>query len=154
VFLGVLWYDYFIDHPLLPPLPRPKMEHTMEKKLAQRFAELAIARKSCKEHGNDEWFAKHGETLHKFVEMLPSGSGFDAGSTFDEDASDDTKLVFHTSFHHMNENGYYDGWTEHKVTAISTFLGLSITVSGRNRNDIKEYISQAFHETLNETAAT
>lgn len=48
----------------------------------------------------------------------------------------------------MNENGYYDGWTEHTVTVVPTFDGVDIRIGGRNRNDIKEYMHQTFDQAL------
>lgn len=46
----------------------------------------------------------------------------------------------------MNDNGCYDGWTEHRITVRPEFDGVSITVSGSNRNDIKDYISYIFYD--------
>lgn len=74
---------------------------------------------------------------------MPSGGGFDSGTTIDLDKSTPNKLVFHTSFHHMTE-GMYDGWTEHTVTVTPTFQGVNIKVGGRDRDDIKDYIVELF----------
>ena len=81
-------------------------------------------------------------------QFLPSGSGFDSGTTIDRDVSCDTKVVLNTSYHHMNENGMYDGWTDHKVTVRPTFHSPDITISGRNRNDIKDYMQNVFYDHL------
>lgn len=78
-------------------------------------------------------------------EYMPSGSGFDNGTTIDLDASREDRLVFNTAFHHMNEGGFYDGWTEHTVTVKPSFWGTSIKVGGRDRNLIKDYIGDTFH---------
>lgn len=79
---------------------------------------------------------------------LPSGSGFDAGTKL-LDASTPEKLMFRADFHHLNENGYYDGWSEHVVTVKpSLCFDIEISVSGRNRNDIKEYILDTFNYAL------
>jgi hypothetical protein len=92
-----------------------------------------------------EWFDKHEDKILALVkEHMPSGSGFDSGTTIDFDASHAEKLVFSMSFHHMNNNGYYDGWTEHTVTVTPSFQGINLRISGRNRNDIKEYIHETF----------
>lgn len=76
-------------------------------------------------------------------EYLPSGSGFNAGAKLGYATR--RKVAFLTSFHHMNEHGYYDGWAEHVVTVHAEFDGIAITVSGRNRNAIKDHISETFH---------
>ena len=79
---------------------------------------------------------------------FPSGSGFDAGTKL-LDKSTPEKLMFQADFHHMDDNGYYDGWTEHVVTVKpSLCFDIEISVSGRNRNGIKEYILDTFHHLL------
>ena len=74
----------------------------------------------------------------------PSGSGLDAGTHLFVDTCRANKLVFTTDFHHMNEHGYYDGWTQHKVIVLPTFDGLDVRVSGKNRNDIRDYLADLF----------
>lgn len=82
-------------------------------------------------------------------EYFPRGSGFDNGTSLDLDDSTPDKLVFKTSFHHMNEQGVYDGWTEHRVIVRPSLAhGVSISVGGRDRNDIKTVIGDMFLEAL------
>lgn len=82
-------------------------------------------------------------------ERMPAGSGFDSGTKLDHDASTGEKLVFTTEFHHMNEGGFYDGWTSHKITVRPSLVhGFTLSVSGRNRNDIKPYIAEMFDHAL------
>lgn len=88
------------------------------------------------------------ETLCR--EFMPSGSGFDAGTHIELDDCRARRLVFNTSFHHMNDTGSYDGWTNHLVIVEPEFHGFTIRVTGRNRNDIKDYIADAFHHALNQ----
>jgi hypothetical protein len=84
-------------------------------------------------------------------EHMPSGSGFDKGTEFDFDKSNDNRLVFNTSYHHMNGNGLYCGWTDHTVTVTPCFGGIDVKVSGRNYRDIKPYIAETFYTRLTET---
>ena len=93
-----------------------------------------------------------GETAFLLGQYLPSGSGFDNGTTLNVDKSTSQKLVFETAFHHMDEHGYYTKWTDHTVTVRPAFQGLDIRVSGRNHNGIKEYIEGCFDHCLEETA--
>ena len=72
------------------------------------------------------------------------------GRTIDIEKTTEQKLVFDTAFHHMNDHGYYVGWTEHRVTVRPSFYGLDIKVSGWNRNDIKDYIAECFDHVLSE----
>ncbi len=116
------------------------------KRVANEIAGLIVAIKNCEISGNQEWHrAQHRDRLKSILRnYLPSGCGFDNGTEIDIENSSSEKLVFHTSFHHMNENGMYDGWTEHKITVKPSFFGLNISVSGRNRNDIKDFIAEEF----------
>jgi hypothetical protein len=114
-------------------------------KLYKQLAKACGAYHRCVETKNEEWQDKWSDQIKEMMDQFPSGSGFDNGTHIDLDASGDDKLVFNTSFHHMDENGMYDGWTEYTVT-ITPSLGLDyrIKVSGRDRNDIKEYIADSF----------
>jgi len=105
---------------------------------------------------NEEFENKHLETVCNLVaEHLPSGSGFDAGTTIDDVNSETDRIIFDTSFHHRDLWGGYDGWTEHRVIIRPSFIGgFTIRVTGRNRNDIKEYISDLFSEALSRVIVT
>jgi hypothetical protein len=84
------------------------------------------------------------------MQSSPHGSGLDSETTIDLEASKG-KLVFNTSFHHMNEAGYYDRWTEHKVIIKPSLeYDFTITVAGRNHNQIKDYIADVFWVWLEE----
>lgn len=122
----------------------------MKTTIAMQLAGLVLAIKNCRKSGNGEWESRHRERIAAIEKhYLPSGSGFDRGSVLDIDGSTDDRLVIHTSFHHMNEHGFYDGWTEHRVTVrASLVFGIDVSVSGRNRGDIKEYLAETIGESL------
>ena len=82
--------------------------------------------------------------------FLPSGGGFDAGTTIDRSqlVTNETRIVVTTAFHHMCSNGYYTKWTEHNVVIKPTFDGVDVQVKGRDYNDIKDYIGDVFHELM------
>lgn len=126
----------------------------MSKKLAFRLAELVQARANClaRDPANDEWAERHeGRALKLVRDMMPSGSGFDNGTTLDLDKSTGEKLVFSTAFHHMDSHGGYIGWTDHIVTVTPSLLfGYTLKVSGRNRRDIKDYIADSFSHNLDQ----
>lgn len=114
--------------------------------IARLIASACDARLRCIRENNHEWHDKHENFITLATERyLPHGSGFDNGTTFDFGASTGEKLVFHTSYHHMDENEMYDGWTEHTVTVrASLIFGIDVRIGGKNRNDIKEYIAEMF----------
>ena len=132
-------------------LPLQREETMGHETVVKAIANAVQARISCKDKGNTEWFEKHTERIEQLTDFLPSGSGFDCGTKIDLDASHADKLVFQTSYHHMNDAGYYDGWTEHTVVVTPSFIGMNIRVSGRNRNDVKDYIGDTFQSMLSQT---
>lgn len=110
------------------------------------------ARANCIKSQNTEWQGKHEDKILDIVkECLPSGSGFDNGTTFDFDKSLPHRLVFNVSFHHMNDNGMYDGWTQHAVIVHPSLAhDFKLDVTGRDRNEIKSYIHEVFSSALAE----
>lgn len=119
--------------------------------LYRALASAVQARANCAESQNAEWYNHHEGKIEDLVrEHMPSGSGFDNGTKIDLVKSTGDKLVFTTGFHHMNDGGYYDGWTEHVVTVTPSLVhNFHMAISGRDRNDIKEYIAQSFECALN-----
>lgn len=121
-------------------------------KLYAIIARALDARANCLKSGNDEWFEKHGKRIRDLTrDFMPSGSGFNNGTTFDFDASTEARLVFNTSYHHMNEVGCYDGWSSHTVTVRpSLAFEFDLRIGGRDRNGIKDYIAHVFRSALQE----
>jgi hypothetical protein len=122
------------------------------RKVFQAIAQLVQARANCIASGNKEWEDRHTERVFALVKnCMPSGSGFDTGTTIDWARSTSEKLVFDTAYHHMNEVGYYDGWTEHTVTVTPSLThDFDLKISGRNRNDIKDVVHEVFDIALRE----
>jgi len=123
----------------------------------QAIASKIQAIRNCQKSGNSEWESRHGDSIAELIrDYLPSGSGFDSGTGFDiADNVDDKRerLTFVADFHHMNSDGYYDGWTQHSVIVTPSFAGFDIKVTGRDRNGIKEYIAECFHNSLWQSVA-
>lgn len=76
----------------------------------------------------------------------PSGSGIDRGTGIRIESSGPNKLVLTCSFHHMDEHGYYDGWTEHKIVVTPTMIcgPLDVKVTGKDRNQIKDHLAEVY----------
>lgn len=113
-----------------------------------QLANTVQALKSCRLEGKTEWIERHEENLERILsDILPHGSGFDRGCTLNEEESNRDKLVFNVSFHHMDDHGYYDGWTDHNVIVTPEFIsGFRLRVTGRNKRDIKTYIAEQFYD--------
>lgn len=119
--------------------------------LYQVLASLVEARKTCIERGNHEWRENHERRMDLLCHTcIPSGAGLDAIPALDLDRSTGELLVFiRCDFRHMNANGYYDGWTEHEVRVRPSLqFGCVVKVTGRDRNDIKDYIGECFADAL------
>lgn len=108
--------------------------------------ETKEAMERCKETGNEEWREKHGGRLQELTDKLPYGSGIDCGTKIEELTS--KKCVFTFGFHHMDESGYYDGWTQHKLTVTPTLTGNIHKITGPNKNAIKAYLHDLYWEVL------
>lgn len=124
--------------------------NTSTKTLLSHLAVCLVARNNCIKSGNGEWQTKWEDAIESLCENLPSGSGIDNGTRIDLDRSNGTGwIVFTTAFHHMNENGMYDGWTEHEVKVTPCLhSGFNLKISGRDRNQIKEYLHDVFSSCL------
>jgi len=119
----------------------------MTTKLWEKIASALQAAENCRKAGNLEWYEKHRTVIRELCNtQLPRGSGF-SGTNLLFEKSKPTRLVFETSFHHMGENGYYDGWTEHTVIVTPEFGGeVNVRVTGKERDGIKDYIAQCFYD--------
>jgi hypothetical protein len=117
--------------------------------LYQAIARRAVAVANCHRSGNDEWLQRHRLAIRHLVRNhLPSGSGIDNGVHWREDSTAD-RLRFALSFHHMNADGFYDGWTDHVITVRPDLAyGFALSVSGRDRNGIKDYLAETMHAAL------
>jgi hypothetical protein len=109
------------------------------------IAHTLQAMENCKQAGNKHWYEQHNERLERIMVRAPSGGGIDSCTKLNLEKSTPNKLVFDTAYHHMDGNGSYGGWTEHTVIVKPSLLwGYDLTISGRNRNDIKDYLEQTF----------
>jgi len=114
--------------------------------LIQAIMSTYEARENNVKSGNQEWLAIHSQQLGSLFSLLPSGSGIDSGTTVKAVSAD--RLLLACSYHHMNDVGYYDGWTEHIIRVTPDWRGIKITISGPNRNEIKDYLYDVYHAAL------
>jgi hypothetical protein len=100
---------------------------------------------------NQEWFDRWEKIIEDETGNLPSGSGIDSAPKFDFDASTPEKLVFDFGYHHMNDGGYYDGWTDHQlIVTPSLQFGFHLRITGKDRNQVKDYLYETFQSALSE----
>ncbi len=117
--------------------------------LAYAIATRVSARINCDKNDNLVWAARHLDVIDQLIKkFMPSGSGIDQGTTLELDKSTPDKLVFSFGFHHMDEHGYYDGWTEHTAICEPDWDGVKVRITGRDRNDIKDYLQDVYMRAL------
>lgn len=89
--------------------------------LLTRLYRTLQARDNCRKSGNVEWESRHNDTLRAYSKDFPHGSGFDIGTVLEDYCED--KMIFATSFHHMDDVGYYVGWSSWRVIVRPGFDG-------------------------------
>ena len=115
----------------------------------------------CDEKDNYDWHDRWDDLLEKIEkDHLPSGSGIDSGCKilryYDLTVADfDKKIIIKSSYHHMNDNDYYDGWVGFKVNITPSLLfGATINLVGnfsdvgRDSHGTKDYLEELFNEAL------
>ena len=122
-------------------------------KLYQKLSQAIAAYHNSIAANNTEWIVKHSETIDRLCQtFMPTGSGFDAGTTLDVNQSSAEKLIFASAYHHMDANGYYDGWSDLTITVRPSLqFGFNIKITGlrgKNRCDM-DYMMDTFYEALN-----
>lgn len=128
----------------------------MEKKLYQKIASLINVRNNCEKAGNWKWFDRHSDKLSEIERnYLPSGSGIDNGCSIDLDMSNDNLIVINSSYHTMDENGYYGEWVPFTVTVKPSLVGeIELYIKGpfssvRDAGEmLKEYLYDVFYNAL------
>ena len=122
----------------------------MKTKVIARVYRLIQAKNSCIISKNFEWVEKHKNVLSEIAEKyLPHGSGINSGCKIDLQKSNENKIVITFGFHHMDKNGFYCGWTSHKLICRPSFDGIDLKITGRDKNGIKEYLYEIFDYSLN-----
>lgn len=125
-----------------------------KKPLYQVLAALVGAWTRCQASTANEsqksWKLRHEERILALVkEHMPSGSGFDCGTKIDLALSTQDKLVFQFSYHHMDEHGGYDGWTEHEVHVVADLQqGMRLRITGHERHNMKDHAWETYDQAL------
>lgn len=118
--------------------------------IARQLGRIRICEVPVRNPNAEANIADATDKIEDIVERyFPHGSGFDSGTKFDFDVSHPNRLVFQADFHHMDEHGVYDGWTEHRVIVTPDLqFDFEARVTGNNRNDIKSMIEEYFCDAL------
>ena len=119
-------------------------------KIYQKLASSIQAKKNCEESGNEEWYDNHSMVIDHIVRnYLPSGSGIDSGCTIDTDKHE--TLVIYSSYHTMNEHGFYGEWVDFRVVVKPSLTkGIDLNIIGNfgKHQDLKDYLYDTFDYAL------
>lgn len=96
-----------------------------------------------------ELLAAVANQIMKYVETyMPVGGDIEDTRLVLAESTQNT-LVFSCSFHHMNRNGFYDGYTYHKIKVMPSMLfEIDVRARGQNKNDVKDYLEEIFFYAL------
>ena len=116
-------------------------------KFYQAIASTLEACRNCVARDNQEWIDWHEDCLSPLADKLPNGAGIDCGTAIDWKESNDKRFVLQSSFHHMDNSGY-TYWTEHTIRVYPDWEGIRLTITGRDVNDIKDYLYELYQDVL------
>lgn len=125
-------------------------------RLYEAFYTAFQARENCanksRSESANEWVSRWDDRIEELNALLPSGSGFDSGSRFLIDDSHAKKLTFESSYHHMNNEGFYTHWIEFQVVITPEFRTFKLKIVNKSlrrmdRED-REYFEEVFAESL------
>lgn len=114
----------------------------MQKINVSKFTRHIVALRQVK----PDYKQPHEDAIEAYLQLLPYGSGIDAGWTFDWTKSSAYSLHFAFEYHHM-EDGSYTGWTKHQLI-ISPCMeqGYKLRITGKNKSGVKEYLYDLISE--------
>ena len=91
-----------------------------------------------------DWNPTGGYIISKNEQMedlvknyLPSGSGFDGDISIDERSTDE-KIIIRVEYHHMDTNGFYDGWSTFKVI-ITASMAYNYCMQVKGESVVRKY---------------
>ena len=129
------------------PAQRGRVIHNM--KLYQAIAAQISRRENSAARDNFENERDACDRITEYEKELPRGSGIDSGSKILLAESSPNKIVIQADFHHMDENGFYCGWTEHKIIIRPCLrFGFDLKVTGRDKDGIKDYLADLYHHDM------
>lgn len=119
-------------------------------KLYQKISNLMYQRENS---GDYTWTSDEAEKIENIIKNhFPHGGGFDGQTWIDLDKSKTEKLVFFTEYHHLTENGYYDGWSTLKIVVKPSLrYGFDFKLTGikRKYRFDRDYFEDVINELLN-----
>lgn len=125
--------------------------------MAHRLAQIANLQEAARPL-DDPFLVEAKQALKDLIDELPHGSGIDCDwhVTGERPGGEHgcKKLILRNSYHHMDECGGYDGWTDFKVTVTGDLLSdIDVLVQGRfpaKYADTRDYLCEILTHALKE----
>lgn len=111
-----------------------KMQETLLRAIARQVKYFHSS-----SNGNEA--IKHEYALESLMKHMPSGSGIDAGTKLLLSESSADKLVFEVAYHHMDDNGYYCGWTTRNIIITAGDLNTDYDMDFQEVSNDADFIS-------------
>lgn len=123
--------------------------------IAYEISTTMQARLNCLQSGNSVWLQRHEDFLDRIVQdWLPHGAGIDSGNKIDLESKHNRNpgrsFRIDSSFHLMDDNGYYVGWKNFSVVVRPTFSGIDLDIVGRIPDYLGDYLADTFHWALSQ----
>lgn len=91
---------------------------------------------------------KKGKELALLQELLPIGNGIEKECVILL-KSTEKRIVIDTAYWHPNDSYETSRWTDHQIVITPSFEGeINIRITGKNENNVKDYLHHIFHEAL------
>jgi hypothetical protein len=96
----------------------------------------------------EEWALRWKDRLHAMLDALPHGSGLDADWHYVGDKCNADRITLSTSYHNMDTNGFYCGWSDLTVTVKPSLIhGINLRITGGD-SDLKDYLYDILSQAL------
>lgn len=126
-----------------------------KRKVYEALAAKVTARRNAVTSGNRLWERRHSDAIDDILcSHLPHGSGLDGVTVIDYGRTKPDKLVIHSEYHAMDDNGMYDRWISfHLTIRPSLQFGITLTIVGDfgRYQDVKEYLHEVYASALETT---
>jgi hypothetical protein len=116
--------------------------------IATALAALNRCRSDDANESQQAWATRWEDLIAKAAEELPRGSGFDSYPVIETDDIKPERIVINGSYHNMDSDGCYAGWTDYRVIVRPSFIGaFKLSITGGN-SDFKDYAYDEFKQAL------
>jgi len=116
-----------------------------DKPMYEYLAQWIDAYHRSVERGATDWVENHRATIEAAIDAT---APYDLKFDFDE--SNGEKLLMWMEYHHMNEQGMWDGWESYSIRVKGSLqFGTDIYIGGRDRHDVKEMLYDTIGMWLN-----